>query len=454
MADPITIQAQQLSKCYRVFSSPRARLAQGLWRGKRNFYEPFWALRDVSFALEAGQTMGVVGRNGSGKSTLLQLLCGTLTPTSGSVAIEGRVAALLELGSGFNPEFTGLENIYLNAALLGLSQEETDANLDAILAFADIGDFVHQPVKTYSSGMALRLAFAVQANIQPDVLVVDEALAVGDEFFQRKCFKHLETLKANGTSILLVTHNCGQILQHCDQAMLLHKGQLEFLGRPKSITTIYQRLINSGDSDWRSQAQKLFVQLEANADQADPERDANAAPSTGGDSSGYDPNLTPESRMAYPSRGLRIETMQTLDAAGRRCNVLHQGEGFSVILHYYADEAVENLELACSITDKAGQLITGQRFPELGQSLAPLKAGTRFSCRFRFEGSLQPGLYFINAGAWNCPEKIYLHRIIDGCALRILMPHTINFGFGLVDLSSSSPELAVDENASANNLEP
>ena len=190
--------------------------------------------------------MGVVGRNGSGKSTLLQLLCGTLTPTSGTVAIEGRVAALLELGSGFNPEFTGLENIYLNAALLGLSRDETDANLDAILAFADIGDFVHQPVKTYSSGMALRLAFAVQANIQPDVLVVDEALAVGDEFFQRKCFKHLEKLKENGTSILLVTHNCGQILQHCDQAMLLHKGQLEFLGRPKSITTIYQRLINSG----------------------------------------------------------------------------------------------------------------------------------------------------------------------------------------------------------------
>ena len=254
MADPITIKAEQLSKCYRVFASPRARLAQGLWRGRRTFYEPFWALRDVSFQLEAGQTMGVVGRNGSGKSTLLQLLCGTLTPTSGTVVIEGRVAALLELGSGFNPEFTGLENIYLNAALLGLSQEETDASLDAILAFADIGAFVHQPVKTYSSGMALRLAFAVQANIQPDVLVVDEALAVGDEFFQRKCFKHLEALKANGTSILLVTHNCGQILQHCDQAMLLHKGHLEFLGRPKSITTIYQRLINSSPENWRDQS--------------------------------------------------------------------------------------------------------------------------------------------------------------------------------------------------------
>ena len=449
MADTITIRAEKLSKCYRVFSSPRARLAQGLWRGRRTFYEPFWALRDVSFQLEAGQTMGVVGRNGSGKSTLLQLLCGTLTPTSGTVAIEGRVAALLELGSGFNPEFTGLENIYLNAALLGLSQDETDANLDAILAFADIGNFVNQPVKTYSSGMALRLAFAVQANIQPDVLVVDEALAVGDEFFQRKCFKHLELLKSRGTSILLVTHNCGQILQHCDQAMLVHKGQLEFLGRPKSITTIYQRLINAGDENWRSQAQNLFIQLEADNHHPDSEREAKAKVSLDNQRNGYDPNLKPESRMAYPSRGLRIDTIKTVDSSGGRCNVLHQGEVFSVVVEYHADEAVENLEVACSITDKAGLLITGQRFPELGQSLLPLKAGTSFSCSFRFEASLQPGLYFINAGAWNCPEKIYLHRIIDGCALRILPSRQTNFGFGLVDLSSNAPQITISGSALA-----
>ena len=251
-----------------------------------------------------------------------------------------------------------------------------------------------------------------------------------------------------------MTHNCGQILQHCDQAMLLHKGQLEFLGRPKSITTIYQRLINTGDEDWRTQAQKLFVQLEANADHPDPAREVNPKSSHAGESSGYEPNLKPESRMAYPSRGLRIETMQTVDGAGQRCNVLHQGEAFSVILHYHADEAVENLELACSITDKAGQLITGQRFPELGQSLSTLKAGTSFSCRFRFKGSFQPGIYFINAGAWNCPEKIYLHRIIDGCALRVLLPRHTNFGFGLVDLSSSAPELKMRESIPADTAEP
>ena len=442
MANPITIKAEQLSKCYRVFSSPRARLAQGLWGGRRTFYTPFWALRDVSFQLEAGQTMGVVGRNGSGKSTLLQLLCGTLTPTSGTVTIEGRVAALLELGSGFNPEFTGLENIYLNAALLGLSQEETDASLDAILGFADIGDFVHQPVKTYSSGMALRLAFAVQANIQPDLLVVDEALAVGDEFFQRKCFKHLEALKANGTSILLVTHNCGQILQHCDQAMLLHKGELEFLGRPKSITTIYQRLINSSPDGWRHQAQTLFEKLEADADQPDPARSGADQPSDAANSSGYDPALKPESTTAYPSRGLQIETMQILDAKGQRCNVVHQGDCFCVALDYHADEDISNLELACSLTDKSGQVITGQRFPELGQSLPPISAGTSFRCCFHFEGRLQAGLYFLNAGAWNCPERLYLHRIVDGCALRVLPARQTSYGFGMVNLANGAPELS------------
>ena len=442
MSKTITIQAQQLSKCYRVFSSPRARLAQSLWRGKRNFYEPFWALKDVSFQLEAGQSMGVVGRNGSGKSTLLQLLCGTLTPTHGAVTIEGRVAALLELGSGFNPEFTGMENIYLNAALLGLSQDETDANLDAILAFADIGEFIHQPVKNYSSGMALRLAFAVQANIQPDVLVVDEALAVGDEFFQRKCFRHLENLKEKGTSILLVTHNCGQILQHCDQAMLLHKGHLKFLGRPKSITTIYQRLMNSKDDDWGSQAQVLFDQLEADTEMGDPARENTDTIKTLVDGNSYDPELKPESTTTYPSRGLRIEGIEITDVNNRRCNVLNQGNNFCVTLTYHADETIDNLELACSLTNKSGQVITGQRYPELGSHLPTIQSGTCFSCKFNFQGCLQPGLYFLNAGAWNCPERIYLHRIVDGCSLRVLPSQTTSYGFGMVNISSSPPQLS------------
>ena len=206
----------------------------------------------MSFQLKRGQTLGVVGRNGSGKSTLLQLICGTLTPTTGRVWVAGRIGALLELGSGFNPEFTGLENVYLNGILLGLTKSEINARLDTILEFAGIGDFIHQPVKTYSSGMAVRLAFSVQAHVQPDLLVVDEALAVGDEMFQKKCYTHLEQLKANGTSILLVTHSCPQILQHCDQALLLSGGELKLMGSPKLITSTYQRLNNAPAHEWGS----------------------------------------------------------------------------------------------------------------------------------------------------------------------------------------------------------
>ena len=235
------IEANGLSKCYRIYNHPRDRLLQAVWgrdrRGRpKQFFREFWALQEVSFSLGRGQTLGVVGRNGSGKSTLLQLLCGTLQPSTGEVRMQGRIGALLELGSGFNPEFSGLENVFLNASLLGLSRAETEARLDRILAFADIGDFIHQLVKTYSSGMAVRLAFAVQAHIDPDVLVVDEALAVGDELFQKKCYSHLERLKECGTSVLLVTHSCPQIIQHCDQALLLHKGKARMLGEPARIT--------------------------------------------------------------------------------------------------------------------------------------------------------------------------------------------------------------------------
>jgi lipopolysaccharide transport system ATP-binding protein len=241
--DDIAIRVSNLSKCYHIYDRPRDRLLQMLTRGRKQFYREFWALKDVSFEVKKGETVGIVGRNGSGKSTLLQLICGTLNPTSGSIQTNGRIAALLELGSGFNPEFTGRENVYMNAALLGLNKEEVEARFDDIAAFADIGQFIEQPVKTYSSGMVVRLAFAVQSQINPDILVVDEALAVGDAKFQAKCFERLRQLKENGTSILLVTHSSEQIVMHCSSAILLNNGvQLES-GDPKHVVNRYMDLL-------------------------------------------------------------------------------------------------------------------------------------------------------------------------------------------------------------------
>ena len=257
MNNDIAIRVEGLSKCYQIYSNPADRLKQFIFPrikrllGKPNtaYYREFWALENISFNVKRGETVGILGSNGSGKSTLLQIICGTLSPTGGTVQTHGRIAALLELGSGFNPDFTGRENIYLNATVLGLSLDEINKRYDDIVDFADIGEFINQPVKTYSSGMVVRLAFAVQSQIEPDILIVDEALSVGDVKFQAKCFDRLRQLKENGTSILLVTHSSEQIVSHCTAALLLNRGQQIELGEPKRVVNRYMDLLFGKDSN-------------------------------------------------------------------------------------------------------------------------------------------------------------------------------------------------------------
>lgn len=247
----VSVSISNLGKSYQIYDRPEDRLKQailpklqrGFGRPASQYFRDFWALKDISFDVKKGEVIGIVGRNGSGKSTLLQMICGTLTPSRGYIHTQGRVAALLELGSGFNPEFTGRENVYLNAAILGLSKEETSDRFNDIASFADIGEFINQPVKTYSSGMLVRLAFAVQSQVDPDILVVDEALAVGDAKFQAKCFERLRQLKEKGTSILLVTHSNEQIITHCSKAILLDKGIQLNAGDPNFVINCYNDLL-------------------------------------------------------------------------------------------------------------------------------------------------------------------------------------------------------------------
>ena len=223
--DAVVVRAHNLGKCYRIFNNPKDRLKQAIVKHRRQYFREFWALRHVDFELKRGETLGIIGRNGSGKSTLLQLLCGTLTPSEGESSTTGRLAALLELGSGFNPDFTGIENIYLYASLVGLKKHEIDARLDGILGFADIGEFTQQPVKTYSSGMAVRLAFAVVANVDADILVVDEALSVGDVFFVQKCMRFINQFKERNT-LILVTHDTQSVLSVCTHGLVLSEGKM------------------------------------------------------------------------------------------------------------------------------------------------------------------------------------------------------------------------------------
>lgn len=236
----IVIEAENLGKRYRIFESPKDRLKQALWKGRRQYYKEFWALRNISFQVRRGETLGIIGRNGSGKSTLLQMICGTLNPSEGRVQTFGKVAALLELGSGFNPEFTGLENVYLNGSLLGLSQAEINNRLDSILGFADIGDFIQQPVKFYSSGMALRLAFAVLAHSDPEILVVDEALAVGDAAFGQKCMRFIQGIKDNHV-LLYVSHDPASIASLCNRALWLDAGQERSRGEVRTVLDQYSK---------------------------------------------------------------------------------------------------------------------------------------------------------------------------------------------------------------------
>ena len=255
MSSEPVIQVSNLSKCYEIYERPQDRLLQMLFRGRRQYYKEFWALRDISFEVKQGETFGIIGRNGSGKSTLLQILAGTLAQTSGEALVKGRVAALLELGSGFNPEFTGRENVYLNGSVLGLSQRETEDRYDQIVGFADIGEFINQPVKTYSSGMFVRLAFAVQAHIDASVMIIDEALAVGDIFFRQKCYGKLEQLKNSGASILLVSHSMSDIEQFCDRSILLSNGNNIFCGDSSEAVKYYYLFNQSSGDDILSSVQ-------------------------------------------------------------------------------------------------------------------------------------------------------------------------------------------------------
>lgn len=321
MSSEIAIKVNNLSKCYHIYDKPQDRLLQMLSRNRKQYYREFWALKDVSFQVNKGETVGIIGKNGSGKSTLLQIICGTLTATQGEVQTQGRIAALLELGSGFNPEFTGRENVYMNATMLGLNKKEIDERFDDIVAFADIGDFIEQPIKTYSTGMTIRLAFAVQSQVEPDILIVDEALAVGDAKFQAKCFDRLKQLRENGTSILLVTHSSEQIVTHCSQAILLNNGVVMDLGEPRHVVNRYLDL--------------LFGKVNTLA-------------------------LSEEQQPTIETTKPKHELSTSADVfATRPCYNLYEyrwGDGAAQILDFYME--VENKPYPASIT--TGQLITFQ----------------------------------------------------------------------------------------------
>lgn len=446
--DEVAIRVENLSKCFHVYDLPRHRLQQFVLPPLRrlvglpapNYYREYWALHDVSFTIGKGETVGIVGKNGSGKSTLLQLICGTLTPTSGQVETRGRIAALLELGSGFNPEFTGIENVYLNGAVLGLDRQEIDARLDDILAFADIGDFIRQPVKTYSSGMAVRLAFAVQTVVDPDIFIVDEALAVGDEKFQRKCFARLEELKARGTSILFVSHSAPSVKELCDKALLLNEGQKLLYGEAAEVVKNYQRLIYAPAEKYQQLIQ-AYKELDLE-DASVPLQLTDESESQGRKASEdeFDPGLVPESTVRYPEQGARIESLEIFNAKGEQVNVLNPGGEYQFVVSGSFEKACDSVYFGMHIRTISGLEVTGQRYPQEPQTVEHIPAGGKFRMSFSYRMSLIPGIYFAGCGLWSNYEPNNLNRIMDAVMFRVALPN-VNHSFGYCDLMTESPTL-------------
>lgn len=429
------LSVRGLSKRFELYERPVDRLKQTLWRGRRQFFREFWALRDVSFSLQPGQALGVVGRNGSGKSTLLQLVAGTLAPTSGEVDAPGRVSALLELGSGFNPEFTGRENVFLNGAILGVAHAEMRALMPELLAFADIGDFVDRPVKTYSSGMALRLAFAVATAVAPRILIVDEALAVGDEAFQRKCFARIEKIREMGAAILFVSHSPAQILELCDVALLLDAGEMVLLDEPRRVVPEYQRILYASP-DNAARLRERLRRGEATAADVDAVAAATIAPDAaapGDPVASLDPDLRSASMVEYAHHGARIATPAITTPDGTPVNVLVRGQAYHVRYDVTFDRAARHVRFGMMVKTTTGVELGGGTWPPAGIE-GVYAQGARVCVRFAFRCHLFAGMYFLNTGVSGEVEGVdtFLHRLVDAVAFRV-QPDAANRQSGYVD---------------------
>jgi len=445
MSSDIAIRVKNICKHYQIYDKPQDRLKQSLWRGRKQFYREFKALDDVSFEIKKGETVGIIGRNGSGKSTLLQIICGTLAPTSGTVEVNGRVAALLELGAGFNPEFTGKENVYMNATILGLSKKEIDAKFEEIVSFADIGDFVFQPVKTYSSGMLVRLAFAVAINVDPEILIIDEALSVGDELFQRKCFSRIEAIKANGATILFVSHSGGQIVELCDRAVLMDSGEKLAVGLPKQIVGRYQKLIYAPADKQRiireqiRQAdEKFIISIKNISSESQEQRESIVHTQEPQES--FDPNLKPNDTIAYESRGANIDFLQIQTLSGTKVNSLISGRKYQYFFKVKFNKAATKVRFGMLIKSTSGVALGGAYgLTSTYEAISLVESGQVVSVEFLFNCYLNPGVYFLNAGVLGfCgQEEIFLDRKVDALAFRVL-PNNSNNSTEFINFSVES----------------
>ncbi|MBD1822597.1 ABC transporter ATP-binding protein [Cyanobacteria bacterium FACHB-DQ100] len=409
--DEIAISLKNVSKCYKRYARPVDRLKEILLPGKSRA-ESFWAIRDIDLDISKGETVGIVGQNGAGKSTLLQVITQTLTPTTGSLRVNGRISALLELGSGFNPEFTGRQNVFFNGRILGLSQAEIEERFDRITGFADIGDFIDQPVKTYSSGMFIRLAFAVAVNTDPDILIVDEALAVGDVFFQQKCFTRLRELQESGVTLLFVSHDSGAVCKLCDRAILIEHGKVVLDATPRQVVDLYE------------------AKLLKRKDQA-PNSIAITMPDSQGKS---------DQTAVMSSGSVKPQFVQLLDEHDRIIHTVFSDAEIKLAIGLLFLETAEDPHVGFKIRNRTGEVVFESNTWCMQETIGEVTAGTAIEVRFAFKVPLPTGEYTITLGVADGgigldEFKRSLLMLHDTMTLKVLQnPDSIHWN-GMVNLS-------------------
>ena len=446
------IEVKGVTKIYRMYDKPIDRLKESLSLTHKCYHKDFYALNSLSFQVEKGQTVGIIGTNGSGKSTILKIITGVLTPTTGTVTVDGKISALLELGAGFNMDYTGIENIYMNGTMMGYTRKEMDAKLQEILDFADIGDFVYQPVKTYSSGMFVRLAFALSINVEPEILIVDEALSVGDVFFQAKCYRKMEEIRKKGTTILMVTHDMGSIIKYCDKVVLLNRGEFIAEGEAGRMVDLYKKILAGQLDALKEELENDYSGGMTGADETggsagNGQQEGNETGSAGNAGNeaehagsktgtkshvsgggGHKNGLMKEkitinaNRTEYGDGRAEIFDLGLLDSRGNLTNLLLKGEMFTIRERIRFHAPLSCPIFTYTIKDKKGTELSGTNTMYEGSDVKPVQPGDVYDVSFTQKMTLQGGEYLLSMSCtgFEGEEHVVYHRLYDVANITVI----------------------------------
>ena len=423
MPGEYAIDVRDVTKIYKLYDKPIDRLKESLNPLHRNYHRDFYALNNISFQVKKGETVGIIGTNGSGKSTILKIITGVLTPTTGTVQVDGVISALLELGAGFNMDYTGIENIYMNGTMMGFSRKEMDEKLQDILDFADIGDFVYQPVKTYSSGMFVRLAFALAINVDPEILIVDEALSVGDVFFQAKCYRRMEEIRKSGTTILMVTHDMGSIIKYCDKVVLLNRGEFVAEGAPGRMVDLYKKILAGQMESLKEELEEMndFSGDSVSGGGALEDKEFKKEETRGGGLM-KDKIAVNANRTEYGDGRAEIFDFGLEDQRGNLSNLILKGEMFTIRekIRFFAD--IKAPIFTYTIKDKKGTSLTGTNTMYEGADIKPVKNGDVYEVSFTQKMTLQGGEYLLSMSCtgFEGEEHVVYHRLYDVASITVI----------------------------------